>query len=271
VYSVLVPQASVPALFAAGMIPGILVGISLIIPAVWLARRHKMGALEAALPRPRFWPSLMEASWGLAAPVLILGGMRIGVFTPTEAAVVAVFYGLFVGMFIHRTIKVRDLFGILREASELSAVIMLVVSLAGIFAWALSTLSIIDPLTQAIVHSGLGEFGVLSLLIALLVVLGMFLDGISIFLIFVPLLTPIANAYQWDYVWFGVLLTIMVAVGQFTPPLAVNLMVSCRIAKVPMESTVRWVLWLLVSMFTVLVLVIVFRELALWLPRYLGF
>jgi TRAP-type C4-dicarboxylate transport system permease large subunit len=112
---------------------------------------------------------------------------------------------------------------------------------------------------------------VLSLLIALLVVLGMFLDGISIFLIFVPLLTPIANAYQWDYVWFGVLLTIMVAVGQFTPPLAVNLMVSCRIAKVPMESTVRWVLWLLVSMFTVLVLVIVFRELALWLPRYLGF
>jgi len=271
VYSVLVPQASVPALFAAGMIPGILVGISLIIPAVWLARRHKMGALEAALPRPRFWPSLMEASWGLAAPVLILGGMRIGVFTPTEAAVVAVFYGLFVGMFIHRTIKVRDLFGILREASELSAVIMLVVSLAGIFAWALSTLSIIDPLTQAIVHSGLGEFGVLSLLIALLVVLGMFLDGISIFLIFVPLLTPIANAYQWDYVWFGVLLTIMVAVGQFTPPLAVNLMVSCRIAKVPMESTVRWVLWLLVSMFTVLVLVIVFPELALWLPRYLGF
>jgi len=271
VYSVLVPQASVPALFAAGMIPGILVGIALIIPAVWLARRHKMGALEAALPRPRFWPSLLEAAWGLAAPVLILGGMRIGVFTPTEAAVVAVFYGLFVGMFIHRTIKVKDLFGILREAAELSSVIMLVVSLAGIFAWALSTLSIIDPLTRAIVNSGLGEYGVLSLLIVLLVVLGMFLDGISIFLIFVPLLTPIANAYQWDYVWFGVLLTIMVAVGQFTPPLAVNLMVSCRIAKVPMESTVRWVLWLLVSMFTVLVLVIVFPELALWLPRYLGF
>src|SRR5690606_9559133 len=93
VYSVLVPQASVPALFAAGMIPGILVGVALIVPAVWLARRHKMGALEAELPRPRFWPSLLHASWGLAAPVLILGGMRIGLFTPTEAAVVAVFYG----------------------------------------------------------------------------------------------------------------------------------------------------------------------------------
>ena len=271
VYSVLVPEASVPALFAAGMIPGILAGIALIIPAVWLSRRHNLGTLERTLPRPPFWPSLVDAAWGLIAPVLILGGMRMGFFTPTEAAVVAVFYGLFVGMCIHRTIKVRDLFVILREAAELSAVIMLVVTLAGIFAWALSTLSIIDPITHAIVNSGLGEYGVLALLVVLLMVLGMFLDGISIFLIFVPLLMPIANAYEWDPVWFGVLLTLKVALGQFTPPLAVNLMVSCRIARVPMESTIRWAVWLLASMFMVLVLVIIFPELALWLPRYLGY
>ncbi len=271
VYSILVPEASVPALFAAGMIPGILAGIALIVPAVWLSRRHSLGGLECNLPRPPFWPSLLDAAWGLIAPVLILGGMRMGFFTPTEAAVVAVFYGLFVGMCVHRTIKFRDLFLILREAAELSAVIMLVVTLAGIFAWALSTLSVIDPITHAIVNSGLGEYGVLTLLIVLLMTLGMFLDGISIFLIFVPLLMPIANAYHWDPVWFGVLLTLKVALGQFTPPLAVNLMVSCRIAKVPMESTVRWVVWLLASMFLVLVLVIVFPELALWLPRHLGY
>jgi len=271
VYSILVPQASVPAMFAAGMVPGILAGIGLIIPAVWLARRHNMGGLERDLPRPPFWASLYEAAWGLSAPVLILGGMRLGFFTPTEAAVVAVFYGLFVGMFIHRTIKFRDLFVILREAAELSAVIMLVVTLAGIFAWALSTLSVIDPITQAIVNSGLGEYGILALLIVLLTILGMFLDGISIFLIFVPLLLPIAQAYDWDVVWFGVLLTLMVAVGQFTPPIAVNLMVSCRIARIPMESTVRWVIWLVGGMFTALLLVIVFPELALWLPRYLGY
>ena len=271
IYSVLVPSASVPALFAAGMIPGILAGLALIVPAVWMSRRHGFGGAEAGMPRPQFWRSLRDASWGLAAPVLILGGMRAGWFTPTEAAVVAVVYGLFVGMVIYRTIRIRDLFPLLRDAAETSAVIMMVVALAGVFAWSLSTLSIIDPVTRAIVNSGLGEYGVLALLVTLLIVVGMFLDGVSIFLIFVPLLMPIAQVYGWDPVWFGVILTLKVALGQFMPPLAVNLMVSCRIAGVSMESTIPWVGWLLVAMFLVMVAVIAWPPLALWLPAKLGY
>ena len=159
----------------------------------------------------------------------------------------------------------------MREAGELSAVILLVVSLAGIFAFSLSTLGVIDPVANAIVHSGLGEYGVLALLILLLITVGMFLDGISIFLIFVPLLLPIMNHYHWDPVWFGVILTLKVALGQFTPPLAVNLMVSCRIAGVRMESTVRWVGPMLLAMGLVMLLVIAFPQLALWLPARLGY
>jgi len=174
-------------------------------------------------------------------------------------------------MVIHRTIKVRDLFVILRESGELSAVILIVVALAGIFAYSLSTLGVIDPVTNAIVNSGLGESGVLMLLVLLLVIVGMFLDGISIFLIFVPLMWPIMQHYQWDPVWFGVLLTLLVALGQFTPPMAVNLMVSCRIAKVGMDETVRWVLWLVASMSLVILAVIVWPKLALWLPTQLGY
>ena len=271
VYSVLVPGASVPALFAAGMLPGLLAGIALIVPAVWLARKHKMGALEADLPRPPFWKSCKEALWGLSAPFIILGGMRAGWFTPTEAAVVAVFYGLFVGMVIYRTIKIRDLYEILLEAGETSSVILMVIALAGIFAYALSTLGVIDPMANAIARSGIGEAGVLALIVLLLMTLGMFLDGISIFLIFVPLLLPIAQAYQWDLVWFGVILTLKVALGQFTPPLAVNLMVACKIAGVKMEETIRWVIWLLGAFFMAMVLVLIFPPIATWLPRYLGY
>ncbi len=271
VYSVLVPGASVPALFAAGMVPGVLAGLALIIPTVLLARKHKMGALEASLPRPPFWQSFKEASWGLAAPVLILGGMRAGWFTPTEAAVVAVFYGLFVGMAIHRTIGLRDLYEILREAGELSAVILIVVSLAGIFAFSLSTLGVIDPITHAIVHSGLGEWGVMGAILVLLLIMGMFLDGISIMLIFIPLMMPILNHYHWDVVWFGTILVLCIAIGQFTPPMAVNLMVASKIAQVRMESTTRWVLWMVLAMTIATLIVVAFPQISLWLPGKLGY
>lgn len=271
VYSVLVPGASVPALFAAGIVPGLLAGFALMVPAIWLSRRHGFGASEKRQPRPPFWRSLYEASWGLAAPVLILGGMRAGWFTPTEAAVVAVFYGLFVGMVIHRTIRVRDIGPILVEAAETSGIILVVLGLASVFAYAVSTLGIVDPLAKAVLSHGLGSYTTLALIVVVLLAAGMVLDGVSIFLIFVPLLMPLMKAYNWDPVWFGVLLTYMVAIGQFTPPMAVNLMVASRLAGISIEKTIPWVMWFVLAMTLLLVAFIFWPPLVTWLPKSLGY
>jgi tripartite ATP-independent transporter DctM subunit len=272
IYSVLVPQATVPALFVGGILPGLLACVTLIIPSVLLSIRHNFGGTHAAEPRPPLWASFKEAFWALMAPVLILGGMRTGWFTPTEAAVMAVVYGLIVGGLIYRTLGLRDIHQLLIESAETSAVILIVVGLASVFAWASSTLGIVDPISKGLVALGGGsELGVIFILMVFLVVVGMFLDGISIFLIFCPLFVPIAQGFGWDLVWFGVLMTYNIALGQFTPPMAVNLMVSCRLSGAPMEQTVRWAVWLLVFMFMGLVLMILFPAIVTWLPQVLGF
>jgi tripartite ATP-independent transporter DctM subunit len=272
VYSVLVPSATVPALFVGGIIPGVLACAMLIIPALFLSRHYNFGSNESGESRPKFWESFKDAAWALAAPVLILGGLRTGWFTPTEAAVMAVVFGLFVGFVVYRSLTMRALFELLVESAETSAVILVVVGLASVFAWACSTLGIVDPISKGLVALGGGSsLGVILILMVFLVIVGMFLDGISIFLIFCPLFVPVAQTFNWDLVWFGVLMTYNVALGQFTPPMAVNLMVSCRLSGAKMEETVRWDIWLLIFMFLGLVLMIFFPEIVLWLPRVTGF
>ena len=145
IYSVLVPQASVPALFAAGMIPGLLAGIALLVPIYYTSRKHGFGTAEQHLPRPPLLRSFIDATWGLAAPVLILGGMRAGWFTPTEAAVSAVVYGLFVGFVIYRTLTLRDLYEMFVHAAEISGVILIVVAFSAVFGWAGSTARRVRP------------------------------------------------------------------------------------------------------------------------------
>ncbi|TVR07283.1 MAG: TRAP transporter large permease [Salinarimonadaceae bacterium] len=270
VYAVLVPGTDLRALFAAGMIPGLLVGLSIAIPTLILSRKFGFGAQESP-DRPPFWPSLWRAFPGLMAPVIILGGLRSGLFTPTETAVVAVFYGLFVGTVLYRTMGLRDIYETLVDSAKISGVLMLIIALAGLFAWAGSTMGAFRATTQALLAVSENPWIILALIMAVLLLAGMLLDGVSIYLITLPLLVPIAQAFEWSFVWFGVVMAMNIAIGQVSPPIAVNLMVTAKIAGIPIESTFRWVLWLLASMAVAMGLVIAFPEIALWLPRTLGY
>jgi C4-dicarboxylate transporter, DctM subunit len=273
IFTVLVPQVSVPALFAAGMIPGLLAGVSLLVPTMLFAWKYNWGAKgsDPTVVRKGLLVTLKEASWGIAAPVIILGGLRTGAFTPTEAAVVAVFYGLFVGVFVYRTLDARGLYRVLVDSAEISAVVMLIIACAGIFAHAGSTLGAFDALAKALLSVTQEEHLMLAMIMLLLLIAGMLLDAASIFLIFLPILVPVVTAFGWDMTWFAVLMTMNMAVGQFTPPMAVNLLVTTRIAGIGMEDTVRWVIWLVLAMLTSLALVAAFPQLALWLPGRLGY
>lgn len=269
IYSVIVPGMDLRALFAAGMVPGILMALAIAVPTMLLSRRHGFG--DEGDTRPPFWPSLRRALPGLMAPVIILGGLRSGLFTPTETAVVAVFYGLFVGLVLYRAMGLRDIYAALVDASRISGVVMIIISLAGLFAWAGSTMGAFRAAADLLIAIGNHEWIILSLVLVLLLLAGMVLDGISLYLITVPLLMPVAQTFGWSTVWFGVIMALTAAIGQVTPPVAVNLMVTAKIAGIPVENTFRWIGWMLAAMIAATLLIIIFPEIALWLPRVLGY
>ncbi|WP_108448255.1 TRAP transporter large permease [Halomonas sp. BN3-1] len=269
-YSIVVPGVDLRALFAAGLFPGVLAGASLLIPALWLSRRYGWED-PAEMERPPIGKSFREALPALFAPVIILGGLRSGLFTPTEAAVVAVAYGILVGLVLTRELSLKDLWGLMGEAVVVSGVVMLIIALAGIFAWSGTMLGTFRHLAEWVI--GLSDNGTLLLLLIMLAVLaaGMLLDAISIYLIMMPILIPVMQHFGWNPVWFGILLAMNIAIGQFTPPVAVNLMVTTEVAKVRLEQTLGWAMVFVAAMASALALVVIFPEIALWLPRVLGY
>jgi tripartite ATP-independent transporter DctM subunit len=267
---VLVPQASVPALFAAGLIPGVLSGVALILAALVFSKIHGWGANDPE-PAPPLWQSLKEAGWGLLAPVIILGGMRSGAFTPTEAAVVAVAYGLIVGLAIYRSMSWKQVWDLLAEAAEISAVILFMVGLAALFGWAVDTIGVFNEFAKWLTSTGTSETAVLLAMTFMLLVAGTALDATATYFVFLPFLLPVAQAFQWDLVWLGIVMTINVAIGQFTPPTAVNLMVTCRLAGIPIEATLKWCAWLVAAMTAMLLVLTFVPEIVLFLPRWLGY
>ncbi len=271
-YSVMMPGLDLRALFAAGLFPGLLAGASLLVPAYFLAKRNGWETAKSSDEElPSIRASFVKAIPALLAPVIILGGLRSGLFTPTEAAVVAVTYGLLIGAFVYRQLNWTGLLEMFNDAVKISGIVLIIISLAGIFAWAGTTLGTFTRLADVILSISDSSLVLLLLVMLLVLLAGMLLDAISIYLILTPILVPLIQYFEWNPVWFGILLAMNIAIGQFTPPVAINLMVTTKVANIRLEETFGWAMLFMVTMFSALLLVLFFPQIALWLPEYLGY
>jgi tripartite ATP-independent transporter DctM subunit len=268
VYGV-ITETSVARLFAAGVLPGLLMGIALITPVVWIARRRGWGGEPWGTPG-EIARAAWDAKWGLMAPVIILGGIYGGIFTPTEAAVVAVVYGLLVGVAVFRNLGVRDLYGVFLDSAIATSVVMIVVGFAGLFSWTGSTLGVMDRTAASLLALTDNPYAVLLLINAMLVVAGMLLDAISIYYVFLPIFMPLMARFGWDPIWFGVMMTVNLAIGTITPPVAVNLYVAARIARVPIEEVSAWAIPFMLALIVALLIIVYVPFVTLWLPDALG-
>jgi len=268
VYGV-VAQVSIGKLFIAGIVPGLLFGISLITVSLIVSKKYKLKKHDVATPKELF-DSFKESFWGLLTPFIILGGIYGGIFTPTEAAGVAVFYGLFVGFFIYKELKLKDLGELLVNASVSSAVVMLIVSSASVFAWIITTQGIASKIAAAVMAATSNKIVILLMINIILLVAGMFIDAISAFYILLPIFIPILNTIGVDLTLFGVIMTVNLAIGQVTPPVGVNLYVACGIADISLSRISKAVVPFLVASIIALMFITYIPAISLWLPNLLG-
>jgi tripartite ATP-independent transporter DctM subunit len=236
-----------------------------------MARKHKMGALEASLPRPELWKSFKEATWGLAAPVLILGGMRAGWFTPTEASVVAVFYALLCGKFVYRTLEWKAVPDILARSALLTASVLLIIGMSASFAWVLTIEGIPQLVANWIVDMQLSPWMFLIVINIFLLLFGIFIEPLPGVMVLVPILAPVAAKVGIEPIHFAMVVIYNLTLGMITPPVGGLLFVTSNVSRVPLSDLTRELTPFLWAHGVVLVLLTFVPALSNWLPHAMGF
>lgn len=261
-----ITNTSVGKLFMAGIIPGLLLGLSLIVVVIWQARKHQWAG-GAPFNITELRVSLIDALPALMVPVLIIGGIRFGIFTATEAASSAIVYALLIGIFWYRTVTPFKLWKDLKDTAEISASILLIIGAAGLFAWILIAEQLPQAVAQILVNFTDSKYSVLLLISAVLLILGTFMEAIALIIIIAPVVMPAIHHYGIDPVHFGILLVVNLAIGANTPPLGVDLMAACRIGGISMMQTLRPLSWMLLAMLSVLMLLTFYPAITMFLPN----
>lgn len=239
-YAVIADQ-SVTRLFKNGFIPGIMMGGALIAIALKQAydRNYPKGA-------PFSWRALcnalVSAVWGLLMPLIILGGIFSGKFTPSEAAAVAVIYAAFVSAFIYRDLTLKEFVQILLGSARTSAIIMIIIACSGIFGWVLANWKIPETVAQAVISVSSNPYVVMFLISLIILIAGIFMETSSAVILLTPVFLPLVKMLGVDLVHFGILFTVGIAIGMITPPVAINLFVASSVTGLPIERIARAVL-----------------------------
>ncbi len=260
--------ASVGKLFMGGMVPGILMGVAFAITAIIYGKKScNLIAKEKATGKEK-WIAFKDSFWGLLMPVIILGGIYGGFFTPTEAAAFSAVYGLVVGLFIYKDLKMKDIWTIFNDSISTSATIMWITANASVFAWVLTVSGIKEVITSAFTNFTGGSTIIFYIIVNIVLLLaGMLLDSTSALYIFTPLFIPVAKALGVDLVHLGVVMIVNLAIGLFTPPVGVNLYVACSVSKISLEKILRPTMILLGSALIVLLLVTYIPAISMTLPN----
>ena len=267
----LVSNLSVGAMFLAGVLPGLMTVPGLLF-AAWLHARRGGPQYREVEPftAARLWRTFVRALPALGMPVIIIGGIVGGVFTPTEAAAVAVLYGLVIAMGVHRDLRFRDLPALVLRAAALSAAVMVIIGTASIFGWLVANANVPAHLAAWIKTVSEQPWTYLLLINVLLMAVGMFMESLAAILILVPVLMPIAIDFGIDPVHFGLVVVMNFAIGMVTPPYGITLFVASSIAERSIVQVSRRMFWPWLMMTAILVLVTYVPDIPLFLPRLAG-
>jgi tripartite ATP-independent transporter DctM subunit len=258
-------SASIGQLFAAGFIPGLLMAASLMLLVAYFAHKRNYPR-DARFSVKTLWTSFRGAFLSLLTPIIIVGGILFGVFTPTEAATAAVIWALILGLFIYRTITWTRFVKVSMETIETTAIIMLIVAGASIFAWLLTSNRVTEQFVSLITDLTDNKILVLLLLNAILFVVGFFMETVAAITILVPVLLPLAMKVGIDPVHFGVIMVLNLMIGLLTPPVGMVLYVLSRVSGVSFERCTKATMPFLIPLVTVLMIVTFFPAFSMWLP-----
>ena len=259
---------SVGAMFMAGIIPALMLGASLVILVLYVARRDNFPKGEA-IPLRQAAKIALDSIWGLTTVGIILGGITSGVFTPTESGAVACVWAFFVTMFIYRDITWSDLPMLLGRVTRTVGMVMIMIGFSISFGYMMAILRIPAIATEFFVHISSNKYMFLLWINILLLLLGTFMDLAPMLLICTPIFLPVLGTFGIDPVHFGIIIILNLGIGLLTPPVGPTMVVGCAIGKVSMEAVARSILIFYVPMVIVLLLVTYIPELSLWLPRML--